>query len=313
MRRTVTLLVAAAAVVTAVGMSLGSFSLPFFSDTRMSGTRVPAGGPLPLAADPDFDEPPEMDLSGPPIALAPPGGAIVQGGLVRLLKPTLDPKEPRRVGIQVGHYLTENVPKEYGTRIVAQTGASFAGYDEVNLNMDIALRTARLLTAQGLKVDILPTTVPAGYLADVFIALHCDSDGVGELSGFKMAHGSRRGPYEDALLNAVKATYAHETGLDYDAAHVTRNMLGYYSFNWSRYQHATSAFTPAVILEMGFISSRDDRSLLVKQPDRIAIAIANGILKFLDETPRSKIFGQDLLIPQTPFRQGPVATPTPRG
>jgi N-acetylmuramoyl-L-alanine amidase len=302
-------IVAAAAVAAVAAMSCGA--LPFTTDPRAAGVSVPAGGPLPLAVEPDPDDPPPTDLSLPPVALAPPGGAIIQQGLVRIPKPKIDLNEPRRVGIQVGHWQTTDVPKEYGTRIITQTGASWAGYNEVDLNLDIAERMAKLLRSQGLVVDILPTTVPAGYLADVFIALHGDSDGVGELSGFKMAHGSRRGPYEDKLLADVKTTYADQTGLDYDAAHVSRAMLGLYSFNWSRYQHATSPFTPSVILEMAFISNNDDLSLLVDRPDRVASAITNGILKFLDETPRSKIFGQDLLIPQAPIRQGQAASPSP--
>lgn len=307
MRRLLVLFVAGAAVVAAVAVLIGA--LPF--GDRIQGVRVPAGAPLPLAVEPDPDELPPLDLEAPPVALAPPGGAIIQGGVVRLVKPKVDLTEPRRVGIQIGHYQTTEIPKEYGTRLPEQTGASFAGYDEVDVNQDIAERIGKLLTAQGVKVDILPTTVPPGYVADVFIALHCDSDGVGDISGFKMAHGSRRGPYEEKLLQTIKTTYGAETGLDYDAAHVTRAMTSLYSFNWSRYQHATSAFTPSVILEMGFISNRSDRSLLVNQPDRIAIAIANGILNFLDATPRSKIFGQDLLIPQAPIRQGQAASPSP--
>jgi len=303
------LLVAAASVAAAVAMSCGV--LPFSQDPASVGQKVPAGGPLPLAVEPDPDEPPDMDLTAPPIALAPPGGAIIQQGLVRIPKPKIDLNEPRRVGIQVGHWRTDEVPKEYGTRIIAQTGASWAGFNEVDLNMEVAERLATLLRAQGLAVDILPTTVPPGYIADAFIALHGDSDGVGELSGFKMAHGSRRGPYEDRLLSDIKATYGAETGLEYDSEHITRNMTSLYSFNWSRYQHATSPFTPSVILEMAFISNRGDLALLVAHPDRVAVAIAKGILKFLDETPRSKIFGEDLLIPQTPIRQGQAASPSP--
>ena len=309
MRRMFVLLVAAVSVAAAVAISCGV--LPFAQDPATVGQKVPAGGPLPLAVEPDPDEPPEMDLTAPPVALAPPGGAIIQQGLVRIPRPKVDLGEPRRVGIQVGHLQTADVPKEYGTRIITQTGASWAGYDEVDLNMEVAERLATLLRAQGLAVDVLPTTVPAGYLADAFISLHADSDGVGELSGFKMAHSTRRGPYEDRLLADVKAAYGAGTGLDYDSEHITRGMTGLYSFNWSRYQHATSPFTPSVILEMAFISNRGDLSLLVDHPDRVAVAIANGILKFLDETPRSKIFGEDLLIPQAPIRQGQAASPSP--
>lgn len=304
MRRLIALIVAGAAIVSMVGLACGAFS----ADPRSAGTRVPAGGTLPLAAEEDPADPP--DLNAPPVALAPPGGAIIQQGLVRIPKPKVDLNGQRRVGIQIGHWQTEDVPKEYGTRIQAQTGTSWAGVTEVDTTMAIAERMATLLKAQGIAVDILPTTVPEGYIADVFIALHCDGDGVGELSGFKMAVSSRRGPYETRLMQDIKDVYTKATGLDYDLAHVSRQMLGYYAFNWSRYQHATSPFTPSTIIELGFLSNDDDRALLTEQPDVVATAIVNGIFKFLDDTPRSKIFGDDLLIPQTPLRAGPVPSPT---
>jgi hypothetical protein len=65
-----------------------------------------------------------------------------------------------------------------------------------------------------------------------------------------------------------------------------------------------------VIIELGFLSNDDDRELLVDHPDLIATALVKGIFTFLDATPRSKIFGQDLLIPQAPIRQGPLPSPT---
>src|SRR5213083_2987249 len=151
-----------ALIVTAVALFGGSM----LQDPRAAGVKVPAGGPLPLAVEPDPDDSPEMDLTAPPIALAPPGGAIVQQGLVRIPKPKIDLKGARRVGIQIGHWQTADVPKEYGTRIQFQTGASWAGFTEVEVDMEIADRIATLLKAQGIEVDVLPTTVPEGYLAD---------------------------------------------------------------------------------------------------------------------------------------------------
>src|SRR4051812_36139360 len=130
MRRLPVLVVAAVAVIAAAAVSFGALPL----GDRVPGERVPAGAPLPLAQEPDPDEPPPLDLEAPPVALAPPGGAIIQGGLVRLVKPKVDLTEPRRVGIQIGHYQTTDIPKEYGTRLPEQTGASFAGYDEVDIN-----------------------------------------------------------------------------------------------------------------------------------------------------------------------------------
>lgn len=304
MRRGLALVIAVLSVAAAVGAIYQSLA----PDPRSIGVVVPAGAPLPLSAEPDPDEPElPSDLAAPPVALAPPTGAIVQQGVIRLTKPNVDLKGQRRVGIQVGHWQTTDVPKEYGTRITTQTGASFAGYTEVDLNMDIANLMKKLLTAQGIAVDILPTTVPVGYLADVFIALHCDSDGVGELSGFKMARSQRRGPYEDALLNTIKDVYGKATGLDYDSQHISRNMSGYYAHNWSRYQHATSPFTPSVILEMGFISNDDDRDLLVERQEIVARAITDGVLRFLDEHPRSRLFGEELVIPQAPLRPGTIS------
>jgi len=275
----------------------------------IGGVKVQAGAPLPMLQDIDPEDlDPARDVPGvPPVALAPPGGAIVQSNGVRIPKPAM-PTGARRIGIQVGHWMTDQVPAELGSRITFQTGTSWAGVDEVDVNMDIAQRIKAQLTARGYIVDIIPTTVPLGYLADVFLALHADGDGTGENSGFKLAHGSRRGPYEDKLVALLRDEYAKVTGLSDDAEHVTRNMLGYYAFNWGRYQHAAAAHTPAAILEMGYLSNGHDRDVMVNHADGVATAIVNGIQRFLDDVPRSKIFGEDLIVP--PQRGFP--SPSPR-
>ena len=273
---------------------------------------VPAGAPLGMiGSDPD-------DPDDPWSAAAPPGGVILQTpgplaspnatGTLRIPIPKNAPTGPRRVGIQVGHWKTDEAPDEL-RRLIPQTGAAWENVTEVDINLDIAQRVSVILNAKGIAVDVLPVTIPVGYTADAFVALHADSDGVGENSGFKMAHSARRGPYEDSLLNDIKDSYAAATGLDYDATHVSRNMTGYFGMNWSRFQHAVSAHTPAVILEMGYVSNDDDRALMLDRADTVANGIANGIMKFLAETPRSKIFGQDLVVPAFPSR--PIRTPAP--
>ena len=274
---------------------------------------VPAGAPLgQIGTDPD-------DPEDPWSAAAPPGGVVVQTpgpsaspgsvGTLRVPLPKNLPTGPRRVGIQVGHWKTDEAPTELD-KLVVQTGASWEGVNEVDVNLDIAQRVAVILNARGIAVDILPTTVPSGYLADAVVALHADSDGVGENSGFKMAHNARRGTYEDALLAAIKSTYAKATGLDYDATHISRSMTGYYIYSWTRFQHAVSPFTPGVILEMGYLSNDDDRALLLDKPDLLAQGISDGILRFLSDTPRAKIFEKDLVVPAFPSRPpAPTATP----
>lgn len=273
---------------------------------------VPAGAPLGMiATDPD-------DPSDPWSAAAPPGGVIVQPpgptagpnatGTLRIPIPKKVPTGPRRVAIQAGHWKSDEAPDEL-RRLIPQTGAEWEGVTELEINLDIAERIGVILNSKGVAVDILPTTIPVGYVADAFVALHGDSDGVGSNSGFKMAHGARRGPYEDALLNDVKDAYGAATGLEYDATHVTRSMTGYFAFNWSRFQHAVAAHTPAVILEMGYVSNDDDRALMLDRADLVATSIANGVMKFLSETPRTRIFGQDLVLPAFPSRP---STPSSR-
>jgi len=287
------------------GIRLGELKLGPVIGPGADPNFVPAGAPLgQIGSDPD-------DPTDPWSAAAPPGGVIVQSpgptagpnatGTLRIPIPKNVPTGPRRVAIQAGHWKSDEAPDEL-RRLIPQTGAAWEGVTEVEINLDIAQRVGVILNSKGIAVDILPTTIPVGYVADAFVALHADSDGIGENSGFKMAHGARRGPYEDALLNDIKDTYGAATGLDYDATHINSQMRGYYPFSWSRFQHAVSAHTPAVILEMGYVSSDDDRALMLDHADLIANSIADGILKFLNDTPRSQIFGQDLVVPAFPSR-----------
>lgn len=228
----------------------------------------------------------------------------------RIPKPVL-PAGPRRVGIQAGHWLTDQAPPELW-RLTTQTGTAWDGVKEVDINLDIANRVKAILEPKGIVVDVLPTTIPAGYVADAFVALHGDGDGTGENSGFKMAYSTRRTPFEADLLNAIKKDYGAATGLSYDPLHISRNMLSYFAFTWQRNKYATYPLTPSVILEMGYVSNDGDRALLTERADLVAAAIASGIATFLDEHPRSTLFGQDLLVPATPqFR--PAPTPAPGG
>jgi len=295
----------AVAVVLVANAALTGASVGRAAVTVVDPGYVPAGAPLGMiGSDPD-------DPDDPWSAAAPPGGVVLQTpgpsaspgavGLLRIPAPRPIPAGPRRVGVQVGHWKTDEVPSEL-RRLEGQTGSNWDGLSEIDVNLEVAQRIAAILNSQGIAVDVLPTTVPAGYLADAFISLHADSDGVGEVSGFKMAHGARRGPYEETLLADVRDAYADATGLEWDTQHITRGMTGYFAFNWSRFQHAVAAHTPAIILEMGYLSSDHDRELLTEKPDVLAGAIADGLVRFLNETPRSKIFAQDLVVPGFPAR-----------
>lgn len=224
--------------------------------------------------------------------------------LTRVPKPTLS--GPRRVGIQAGHWLTQNAPPEL-RRLLTQTGTSWNGINEVTINLDIAERLKEILEPQGIVVDVLPTVIPPGYLADAFVALHGDGDGTGANSGYKMAFSARRTPHEAALMDAIKAHYGAATGLPYDQFRISNQMRGYYAMAWTSNKWSTAPHTPSVILEMGYVSHDRDRDLMLNRPEVVAGGIAEGIIRFLETHPREKLFGQDLIV-QLPAPR----TPTPR-
>ena len=188
---------------------------------------------------------------------------------------------PQRIGIQVGHWLTEDLPDELAS-LRTSTGAAGAGWREVDVNLDIGQRVAALLEAAGFKVDLLPSTVPAGYQADVFLALHCDSGSSSTANGFKVARSGRSAipTVDDALVQTIYDVYGRLTGLARDDKNITRNMTYYFAFA-GRYTHSVAKTTPAAILEMGFLSNPSDRQFLTDSPDRAAQAIATALSDFL--------------------------------
>lgn len=190
------------------------------------------------------------------------------------------PQGPAKVALQVGHWKNEEVPEELH-KLRGNTGASGGGKTEWEVNYAIASRTKTLLEAQGITVALLPATVPSQYWADVFVAIHADGSLDPQKSGYKAAI-PRRDYTGNAneLLTAIETAYETATGLTRDP-NVTRNMRGYYAFSWWRYDHAVHPMTASVILETGFLSSPNDRQLIVGNPDRSAQGLANGILTFL--------------------------------
>lgn len=186
-----------------------------------------------------------------------------------------------RVGLQAGHWLIAELPPDQ-ERLRGQTGGSGGGYREVDVNLAVAQLTMAILLEHGVAVDLLPATVPKGYQADAFIAIHCDASTDPGNSGYKLARyrASIIPAQDDTLVAILGETYGAATGLRYDD-NVTRNMTGYYAYNAQRYQTTISRWTPSAIIELGFLTGAYDRAILVGQQDRIAEALAIGILRFL--------------------------------
>ena len=188
-----------------------------------------------------------------------------------------------RVGVQVGHWKLKDLPDELAT-IRRNSGAYYHGYDEWEVNIEIATRLQQQLEAAGVTVDLLPATIPASYQADAFIAVHCDGAS-GALAarrrGWKAAAPFRASPAADALLEAVEESYGRVTGLPHDTQSPSFEMRAYYAFADYRYQHAVAPTTPAIIVEAGFMTHPADRALLFDNPDLVAQGIAEGLLTFL--------------------------------
>jgi N-acetylmuramoyl-L-alanine amidase len=186
------------------------------------------------------------------------------------------------VGLQAGHWLTEQTPHELRG---LGAGSSGGGKAEWEVNLDIARRAGNILEAEGIQVDILPTTVPVRYHAHAFVSVHADGDSAGRLSGFKIARPgfSSMPDVDDRLVHAIYATYEPATGLARDDEHVSLRMRYYYAFNSRRYCHAVARGVPQAIVETGFLTHPGDRDTLIYNPEAPARGIANGILAFLRE------------------------------
>lgn len=192
---------------------------------------------------------------------------------------------PKRVGLQVGHLNINELPEDQA-RLRTQTGGSGGGFREVDINLAVAERTAALLSARGIAVDILPAAVPRGYTADLFLAIHCDAVTDYGANGFKLARyrASALPTHDDALIAALRARYAAATGLPWDD-NITRGMSGYYAYNQRLYRSVISPRTPAAIIELGFLTNPYDRAILIGNQDLIAAALADGILDYLEIAP----------------------------
>ena len=189
---------------------------------------------------------------------------------------------PWRVGLQIGHLDSAQLPNEL-QRLRGSTGAYAAGISEVEVNRAVAEAAAALLKEARIDVTVLPATIPPGFAADAFVAVHADGNLNSEVRGYKISPPWRASPASRKLVAALLEHYGAATGLPRDLNGVTYRMRGYYAFNSYRYRHAIALDTPAAILEMGYLSNATDRAYLLAHPDEAAAGLVAGILAFLDQ------------------------------
>ena len=204
-----------------------------------------------------------------------------------------------RIGLQVGHWRSRELPNELA-RLRTATGGSGGGVREVDVNLAVTERLAERLRARGYTVDVLPSTVPPGYQADLFLAIHADATTSSTPRGFKLARGrsSMLPRTDDALIAAIRAEYGRATGLPWSPS-ITRNMTGYYAFSGRRFQHAIAPTTPSAILEMGYLTNAADRAVLTGGIDRVVDGVLRGIVRFVDGRPPAE--GREQLVQPAPL------------
>jgi N-acetylmuramoyl-L-alanine amidase len=230
------------------------------------------------------------DPNAPPPAPLPRPGTGAATGFFRNFRdplppaPLFDPPGPKHVGLQAGHWLTDQVPAELRG---LQAGATGGGKQEWQVNLDVAQRTAALLEGSGIQTDVLPSTLPPHYQVNAFIALHADGETSGGDRGFKVARPgfSSIPDIDDRLVDAIDQIYGAETELPRDDEHVSLRMRYYYAFNSRRYCHAVSPGVPQAILEMAYLTNATDRQYLIGDPQRLAQALSDSIQAFLATTP----------------------------
>ncbi len=202
-------------------------------------------------------------------------------------------KGPVRVGIQIGHEDAAKHPEELAN-LRFSTGGRAGGVNEVVINRKIARALKTLLEAQGILVDLIPATPPVAYKADLFIALHSDSSPNPKRRGYKSAYFEpARNRFEPLLKSYLDKAYMTLSRLPNDDRNVSSNMLAYYAFN-NKFRYSVRRSTPAVIVEMGYISNARDLAFLqgVQAPAR---ALSEGVIAYLLERGRLPSDGARLL------------------
>lgn len=259
-------------ILAAVGL-VGALLLFVISGAAANANRASTNRPVTIESDQLAAQPPLL-LSPTD---APAGAPTVMPTVEDPQTPTPRPTNARPagpyVGIVAGHWGNDS-------------GAVCPdGVTEQQTNLEIAKRVTERLRARGVWVDLLQEFDGrlTGFQGDVLVSIHADScdpiDADPPASGFKVARSQASAipSITDKLVDCLRTEYEKSTGMRFHENSITRDMTSYHSFR------EIDPNTPAAIIETGFL--RLDYDMIVKQPERPAEGIANGILCFLKTQP----------------------------
>jgi len=192
---------------------------------------------------------------------------------------------PPRIGLQIGHLDAAAMPRELA-KLRTSTGATAGGLEEVQVNHAVVRALAARLRQDGFTVDVFDATVPRHYRADLVLAVHADASVDPSREGYKSAHFLPLRNGRDPLLKLdVDRAMLARSPLGDDDRNVSLDMLEYYAFNARRFRHAVARSTPALIVELGYLSNARDRAYL-ERPQRAAQALADGVVAYLHDVKR---------------------------
>ncbi len=184
----------------------------------------------------------------------------------------LTPQTQLRIGIVAGHAGSDSGAVCYDE----QGNPSLT---EAEVNLDIATRVQKALSAEGYQVDLLNEfdTRLNGYRAVALVSIHNDSCNYinEQATGFKVAAALNTHDFNRAtrLTECLRDRYQAATGLTFHAESITTDMREYHAFS------EINPNTIAAIIETGFLNL--DQELLTKHPDRVAEGVTRGILCFI--------------------------------
>lgn len=190
--------------------------------------------------------------------------------------PVIPLEGPITVALQPGHWKIDELPAE-ARRRPRSIGAVHAGVRELDINLAVVEALVPLLEEEGWRVLVVPATVPPGLRVDAFISVHADWGAIETRQGWKLSPPWRPSRASARLSDSLRSSFADEEGLVEDVGGVTVGMRGYFGFSSHRYTHASSPYTPAVLVELGFVTNDKERALMTSRPDHYAQIIHRGL------------------------------------
>jgi len=201
----------------------------------------------------------------------------------------IEPLEgPWIVALQPGHWRIEDLPDELSHRR-GDTGAVYGDVREADINRAVAEALVPKLEAEGWRVVMVPATVPPDLRADVFLSIHADGSERPDRRGWKLSPPWRPSAAARSLTDSLRRSFSAEPGLVEDRDGVTIYMRGYFGFNYRRYLHAISPYTPASLIELGFVTNPQDRRLLTGDLDFWAGIVMRGLKDYFSDRKREYV------------------------